>query len=126
MNEKVINKLDLFGYNYSVSDETITIRLEFSLLIIIQFSSSKVSITDRLKSWNFLTGSIAMSIKQSMLFNFIGMIIGMILFIFINERIIHYDLIAVFIFVVFWILIWTFYYLIRSELLKKEIHEWLS
>jgi hypothetical protein len=126
MKEKVINKLDLFGYNYSVSGETIKIHLEYSLLILIQFSSNKVSITDRLKSWNFLTGTIAMSIKQAMLFNFIGMLIGMILFIFINQGIIHYDLLAVFIFVVFWILVWTIYYIVKSELLKKEIREWAS
>ena len=126
MKEKVINKLDLFGYNYSVSGETIKIHLEYSLLILIQFSSNKVSITDKLKSWNFLTGTIAMSIKQAMLFNFIGMTIGLVFFIYINQKIIHYDLLAVFIFVISWLLVWTFYYLIKSELLKKEIREWFS
>ena len=92
MKEKIINKLDLFGYNYSVSGETIKIHLEYSLLILIQFSSNKVLISDRLKSWNFLTGSVAMSIKQAMLFNFVGMVIGVVLFIYINQKIIHYDL----------------------------------
>jgi len=126
MKEKVIKKLDLFCFNYSESGETLTIHLEFSLLILIQFSSNKVLISDRLKSWNFLTGSVAMSIKQAMLFNFVCMVLGVVLFIYINQEIVHYDLLAIFVFIVFWILFFTIYYLIKAELLKKEIRDWIS
>ena len=73
--EKVLNFLDKYDYSYSEKNNTIVVKLELSQQVKIELSSNKIIIKDKLTGWNFLTGIIEMSLKNALIYNFIGMIL---------------------------------------------------
>ena len=122
----ILNNLSRFGYNYSDQGQWLEVKLDCSLQMIIDFSDpDKVIIKDRLKSWNFLTGSIQMSLKGSMIYNFIGVIICALGWCYFVERINQFYLIISFLTLIFWIIYWTTFYLIKSESFKRQIIDWI-
>lgn len=120
--DKIINALEKYDYNYIQENEKIIIKLDYSHQIVIDISNPlKVIITDKLVGWNFLTGSISMSIKNAMLYNFIGTIMFGFLILFTEPKTPMYGLFLVFI---TWVLMWTVFYLIKSESIKRQIVSW--
>lgn len=74
--EKVIKFLNKYDYNYSEKDNSIFVKLEFALQVKIEFNEpNKIIIKDKLIGWNFLTGMIEMTLKNALIYNFIGTII---------------------------------------------------
>jgi hypothetical protein len=95
---------------------------EYKIEVIIDLSSTdKIKLNDKLGSMNFLSWPFSMSIKGTMLYNFISSIIVMILFLAIRNSTDNYVLTLIVIFVAFWNLYWLIYYLIKSENFKNEI-----
>ena len=120
--EKLLNKFD---YKFEKKDSTITIKLDFAQRIIVDFSNpEKIKITDRLVGWNFLTGLIEMSIKNATLYNFIGAIVMTFLFVYLDLEYGGLNLALFFLGFIIWVLLWTIFYLVKSENVKQNLIRW--
>ena len=72
--EKIMLFLNKFNYNYHMKDDTILVKLGLSQQIKIEITeTNKIIIKDKLLGWNFLTGMIEMSLKNSIIYNLIGL-----------------------------------------------------
>ena len=124
----IISNLNKFGYKYDDLGEHLIVKLDFSLQIILDFTNpDKISIQERLKSWNFLTMS-AMSLKGAILYNFIGaLVIGvLIVWMMLVKPFDQWYLVFIFFFLMFWCLIWTTIYLLKSENFKRQVMDWIK
>ena len=123
MNKQIITEyLNKFDYDFEEKNDKINVKLDFNLGITIDLSNpDKIKISDELGSLNFLTWPFSMSIKGTMLYNFISSFVVFIIFLALRNFISTYVLTLVVIFSVFWNLYWLIYYLIISERFKKEI-----
>jgi len=120
--EQIINYLNKYDFKYSVNSEIITVNLDFAQKIFIDFSQiNKVKIYDKLTGWNFLTGLMVMSLKNAMIYNFIGGLIIGILFLILQFQNSEINLIPIFLMFMFWVLLFTLYYLIKLEGFKTQI-----
>ncbi|MBE9469199.1 MAG: hypothetical protein IMY72_12875 [Bacteroidetes bacterium] len=129
MKEIIIKNLKRYRYNYSENKNQIIIKLGLSQIVKIKFNEDEtISITDRLRGWNFLTGMIEMKIKNSMIYQTIGLFIGALLLIFVAQtgRIPFYPLLTILIAATGCIIIWSVFYLIRFENMKTKIIFWLN
>lgn len=125
MKEKIKQKLELFGFNYSEAPESVTVYLDYSLRILIRFYNNKLVLEDKLTGWNFITGMIELSVKQSLLFNWVGMLFVTLLVWLADRQGIGFNFMPFFLFAIFWLLFWTGYYVIKSEMTKREIRSWV-
>lgn len=123
MSKQIITEyLTKFDYDFSEKDGKINVTLDFNLEVHIDLTSTdKIKIYDKLGSLNFLSWPFSMSIKGTMLYNFISSFIVFVLFFAIRDSVNNYVLTLVVIFAAFWNLYWLFYYLVKSENFKKEI-----
>jgi hypothetical protein len=123
--DKILDALDKYDYKYIVQNEIVIVKLDFAQQIIINLTNlDKVIINDKLVGWNFLSGSIQMSIKYAMLYNFIGLVIFGFLLI-SNDN--HFQTFTpLFLVYITWILMWTIFYHVKSESLKQQIINWTS
>ena len=79
--EKIINFLEKFDYRYSVKNQIIEVKLDFSQKVMIDLSeTTKIKISDELVGWNFLTGLLVMSLKNAIIYNFIISIVSAFVF----------------------------------------------
>lgn len=123
--EKTEQLLIKFDYKFEKKNNKIIIKLDFAQRIIIDFSDSeKVKITDRLVGLNFLTGLIEMSIKNATLYNFIGAIIMTFLFVYLDLEYGGLNLVFFFLAFIIWVLLWTIFYLVKAENLKRILTSW--
>ncbi len=123
--EKIIKKLEKLNYDFETRNNRIIVKLGYSLQAQIEIKENKIEIKDRLKNWNFLTGVVEMSLKSSIVFNTF-----LVLFCGINFFLIHlknessylnYLTILIFLIGIFWILLWTMYFLLKFESFKSLI-----
>lgn len=124
--EKIKQNLNKYDFKYVEKGEVITVKLDFSHDVSIHFNNgNKIIITDRLVHWNFLTGGIQMSLKNSMIYSFIGLIFGGFIF---NYFLMNNNFNAVFLFMTygFWVVLFTIYYLIKFEGFKQQINNWTN
>lgn len=123
MNKQIITEyLTKFDYDFSEKEDVIVVELDFNLKVYIDLSSDgKIKIQDKLEALNFLSSPFSMSIRGTMLYNFISSFIVFILFLALRNSVNNYVLTLIVIFAAFWNLYWLFYYLFKSENLKKEI-----
>lgn len=123
--DKTEELLKRFEYKYQKINSEITIKLAFSQRIIIDFSDTeKIKIKDKLVGWNFLTGLIEMSIKSATLYNIIGATIMTFLFLYLDLESDGINLVFFFLLFMIWVLLWTIFYLIRAENLKRILISW--
>lgn len=123
--EKTQELLNKFDYKFQRKNSELIVKLDYSQRIFIDFSDpNKIKITDKLVGWNFLTGLIEMSIKNAMLYNFIGAILMTFLFVYFDLE--HGGMILVFFYLtyVFWVLLWTLFYLVKAETIKRTLMRW--
>jgi len=128
MKEKLLSKLDKFSYKYKVEGETVVIDLGAYLEMSVKFNGEKIEIKDKLRAWNFLTGMMNMSIKQSVVYNTIAVVVAVII-IMIAVKVEHFDAssaILISIMSMTWVLIWTIYYTFVAEQMKSRIINWLN
>ena len=123
MNKQILTEyLNKFDYDFEEKGEKINVKLDFNLEINIDLTDSdKIKVSDKLGSLNFLSWPFSMSIKGTMLYNFIGSFIVFLLFLTVRNSINNYALTLFVIFAAFWNLYWLLYYLVISENFKKEI-----
>ncbi len=120
--EELLKKYD---YNFQRENKELIIKMDFALRMIIDFSDSeKIIIKDKLVGWNPLTGLIGMSIKGAILYNIIGAIIITFLLVYLDFEPERINLVFLFLAFIFWVLLWTMYYLMKSEYLKQTLISW--
>ena len=129
MKEIIKEKLERYGYNYTENKNLLDIKLGFSQHLIIDFSEKeKIKFNDKLKGWNFLTGIIEMSYKGAIIYQTIGLFMAIILLMFLSIS--SENLIIPFVFILVgvsvWVIIWSFYYLVKLENIKKQIIFWID
>lgn len=118
----ISNYLDKFDYKYVEHENNFIVKLDFSLQIIIDLTdSNKIKIYDQLKGNNFLTWPFKMSIKGSMIYNFIGFLFCTILWLIIGKEYDTYVFTILYLSAIFWNLNWLIYYIIKSENFKRQI-----
>ncbi|WP_139959122.1 hypothetical protein [Flavicella sediminum] len=116
--EEVLKKFD---YSYHLKNDEIIIDMELSHKILVDFSNpQKVIITDKLIGYNFLTGIFKMSIKKAILFN---IVIGFFLSLLISLENANLGVLF-FIALMVWVLLWSFFYISKSETLKQILINW--
>lgn len=125
MKEFVQNKLTKYHYEFSERGNTISTKLGFGLVNTIYFhNDGSITINNELKSWNHLTGLIDMSLKSSMIYQSVSLLIATIIFSRIDDVNLPINIFLLFIGGAIYTLIWTFYYFIKAENFNKQIIEW--
>ena len=123
--DKTKGLLKKFNYDFQKKDNTLIIKMDFSQKIIIDFSDpEKIKIKDKLGGWNFLTGLIEMSVKNAILYNFIGAMIMTFLFVYLDIEYGGINLVFFFLAFIIWVLLWTMFYLVKAENLKRILISW--
>ena len=123
--ERTEKLLKRFEYKFQRKSNELIIKMDFSQRMIIDFSDSeKIKIKDKLVGWNFLTGLIEMSIKNATLYNFIGVIAITFLFVYLDLEYDGINLIFFFLGFITWVLLWTIFYLVKAENLKRILISW--
>ncbi len=118
----ISNFLNKFDYKYVEHEKAFIVKLDFSLQMIIDLTDpNKIKIESHLKGSNFLTWPISMSLKGSMIYNFTGLIVCAILFIFLRNEYNTYILTILFVGAIFLVLFWLIYYVTIAESFKRQI-----
>ena len=127
--EKELFKQLLTKYNYNFVDfnNIVTVKLEHAMEIYVDFNLfEKILISDRLTAWNFLTGFIPMKLRHAVVYNFSALLILAVLFLLTADNSNTFFLLLTFILAASWNLLWTIYYMSRSESLKQTFVNWLE
>ena len=120
--EIILLFLNKYNYNYLEKKDFIFIQLDFAQQIKIDFSQpDKIIITEKLVSWNFLTGIIEMSLKNALIYNFVGTIIFGFLCLYSLHNSNGFDVTALFLLFITWIIIFSGFYLIKLEDFKTQV-----
>ncbi|WP_312818782.1 hypothetical protein [Kaistella carnis] len=120
--EKIINFLEKFDYRYSVKNQVIEVKLDFSQKVMIDLSeTNKIKIYDELVGWNFLTGLLVMSLKNAIIYNFIISIISSFVFFYLQSLISSINFIPFYFVFILWLLMSIQYYVIKLENFKSRI-----
>ncbi len=123
--EKILKNLNKYDYQFVENTNRLIIKLDFSHQISIDFmSNGKIIIKDKLVHWNFLTGGISMSLKNAMIYNFIGIVIFTGLSTFKFSENFNLNLIPFFIGYVAWVLLFTIFYSTKKESFIQLITLW--
>jgi hypothetical protein len=123
--EKVLNFLDKYNYSYSEKNNSIIVKLELAQQVKIEFDEpNKIIIKDKLIGWNFLTGMIELSLKNALIYNFVGTILFGILCIYFENKENELNVIALFLVFITWIILFSGFYLLKLESFKNQIINW--
>jgi hypothetical protein len=113
--EKTEGFLKKFDYKFQKQNQFLIIKMDYAHTVLIDFSNpKKILISDKLNTYNFLTGIIKMSIKKAVLFNMVFTLILSIGLAFINVNI----GIIVFFGFTLWGVLWSIFYVSKFENLK--------
>lgn len=103
--------LKKFDYKFQKQNQSLIIKMDYALTVLIDFSNpEKVLISDKLNTYNFLTGILQMSIKKAVLFNMVFTLLLSICIALINLNI--------GIIVFFGLTFWGVFYVSKFENLK--------
>lgn len=120
--EKIINFLEKFDYRYSVKNQVIEVKLDFSQKVMIDLSeTTKIKISEELVGWNFLTGLLVMSLKNAIIYNFIISIVSAFVFFYLQSLISSINFIPFYFVFILWLLMSIQYYVIKLENFKSRI-----
>tara|TARA_R110000868_G_C10407315_1_gene721960 strand:- start:75 stop:461 length:387 start_codon:yes stop_codon:yes gene_type:complete len=123
--EKVLNFLNKYDYNYSEKNNSIFVKLELSQQVTIEFDApNKIIIKDKLIGWNFLTGMIAMSLKNALLYNFVGLILLGFVCLYSENTENGINLVVLFLVFITWVILFSGFYLIKLEGFKNQLINW--
>lgn len=117
---QICSSLEKFEYKYSKINNSIRINLDYKQVVIIEIIGEKILINDELTSWNPLTGLVNMSLKKSLSYNTVGLILIYVFVLLINLSNEVNLLFTLFPSIIFstWIIIWSIYYLVKLEFFK--------
>ena len=116
--------LNRFDYTYKKTNNQLEINLGLGLRLTADFSNTeKVIKKEELVTWNFLTGTLDMSLKRARIYNFIGFILIVGVFTLTSGP--HYGLITLMAsFIILWVLLWSNYYLTKAWQMKHTLIRW--
>lgn len=116
--------LNRFDYTYEKTNNQLEINLGLGLRVTADFSEEgRIKLKDELVTWNFLTGTLEMSLKRALVVNFIVpvFIIGLATFTYGKD----YLLITIMsLLILFWSLLWSNYYITKAEQMKQTLRRW--
>ncbi|AWK04254.1 hypothetical protein HYN56_08400 [Flavobacterium crocinum] len=119
--DEIIKVLESYNYKCILNNNIIKVKLDFSQNVIIDLSNhNKTIIRDELVNWNFLSGSFKMSLKNSILFNFIAIIFLGFLCQSLDILDYSFNFTNLFLTYIAWVLIFTTFYLIKLESFKSQ------
>lgn len=123
--EKTENLLRKFDYNYKKEGERIEIKLDLGLRVTADFSEDgKIKLEKWLVTWNFLTGTLDMSLNRGIIFNFIGTFVFTGFF-FIGFKQDDYITLSIMLLIfVFTVLLWSNFYITKAEHMKHTLIRW--
>ena len=127
--DKEAFKRQLEKYNFRFVDYSniVTIKLEYSLVVDVDFNLfEKILISDRLLNWNFLTLVFPMKLKHAVIYDFFALLVVAFICIYEAHNINQFYLIIAFMSALSWVLLWSVYYNLRSENLKRVLMIWLE
>jgi len=118
--------LKKFNYPFLRGHNRLVVELKYSQRLIIDFSDTeKIVIEERLESLNFLTGLLGMNMKDAIIYNAIGLpIIGFLLSVLMDISIVQPELCFLLLAMVLWVVLWTIYYVMKFENLKRQLILW--
>ena len=119
--ERVKKSLEKYNFSFQEGNQEIRVKLDFNQQMIISFSESKIIISEKLVGWNFLTGALEMSLKNAMIYNFIATVMFSFLCLFQSSG---FNFISLFLGFITWVLMWTVFYLVKSESFKQQVIGW--
>lgn len=123
--EKIKTSLEKYNFSNIEKNSEIIIKLDFSHQINVNFyEKNKIIITDKLVSWNFLTGMIEMSLKNAMIYNFVCILFMSFLCLYSDLGGSTFKPINLFLGFSTWVLLFSTFYVIKSENLKQNIINW--
>ncbi len=125
--EKFKDRLKKYDFTFSDFNNVVTIQVGHSLVVDVDFNLfEKILISDRLLRGNFLTGIIEMKLNQAVISNFLVLVVLGVFFIVESSHISQFYLLMAYMISISWIVLWSIYYNIKSETLKKTVMIWLE
>jgi len=130
--ENLINKLIKYQLKFWESDEVINIKLGSRQEVLVAFyQDNKISITDKLISWNPLSGIMRLSLKKAVVFQsvsiFLLWLLLLIIFSILKFGVEYFEFVTM-VLVGSWgfAILWSTYYLIKLESFKITLMKWLD
>ncbi|WP_019038268.1 hypothetical protein [Psychroflexus tropicus] len=117
--------LNRFDYTYEKTNNQLEIKLGLGLRVTADFSNSeKVVIKESLTTWNFLTGTLDMSLHRGIIFNFIAtFVLTGLFFMGFNQDDYITSSIILLVFI-FFVLLWSGFYFTKAEQMKQTLRRW--
>ena len=120
--DNVIKFLNKYGYRYSEKHNSIFVYLEFAQQVKIEFEElNKITISDKLVGWNFLTGIIEMSLKNALIYNFVGTIVLGFMSMYSEMQENSLNFIPLFLIFITWVILFSVFYIVKLEGFKNQI-----
>jgi hypothetical protein len=124
--EELKQKLTMYNYSYKEQFEKITVNLDSTLEIEIDYSEeSKVIISDKLRGYNLLTGIWTMSIRGSLIYNTFLSFFYFLFFSFLryilHKPFLSFLILGMYVIGMGLVILWTNSYLIKYENFKTLI-----
>lgn len=120
--ENVITFLNKYDYKYVIKNNLIIVQLELAQQVTVDFCEpNKIIIKDKLIGWNFLTGMITMSLKNAVLYNFVGLIFLGFVCLYSENTENGINLVVLFLVFTTWIILFSGFYLIKLEGFKTQL-----
>ena len=120
-NEKIIQFLEKYNYDYSKNNDSIHVKLDFSLQARIECKDNKIIVKDMLSGYNLLTGIFNSSLKKAFIYNFFVTLLVGVLYLYLEKKVAGLNLTITFLFFLIWILFISIFYLVKFESFKNQI-----
>ncbi|SHE61876.1 hypothetical protein SAMN05444278_103164 [Psychroflexus salarius] len=123
--QKILNFLNKYNYNFEYYENRrlIVVNLGFNLFSHIQISDNQeiIKISDKLEGFNGISGFIQTSIKKSMIYQTIMLLIAFIILELTKFSKYDYDYTYLLVIFITISLLWFIFYLVKSEIFKMKI-----
>ena len=130
--EKIKTKLIRYRIKFDDYEKSLNIKMGHSHEILIEFSDDdKISMSDKLTSWNPLSGILNISLRKAVILQsvsiFLSWLLLLIVFSSLNLGIEYFEFVTM-VLVGMWgfAILWSTYYLIKLESFKRTLMNWLD
>jgi len=130
--EKIITKLIRYRIKFDDYEKSLNIKMGYSHEILIKFSDdNKISMSDKLTSWNPLSGILNISLRNAMILQSVSIFLSWLLLLIVFSSFkfgIEYFEFVTMVLVGMWgfSILWSTYYLIKLESFKRTLMNWLD
>ena len=130
--EKIKTKLIRYRMKFDDYEKSLNIKMGHSHEILIEFSDDdKISMSDKLTSWNPLSGILNISLRKAVILQsvsiFLSWLLLLIIFSSLNLGIEYFEFVTmVLVGMLGFSILWSTYYLIKLESFKRTLMNWLD